>query len=214
MNVIDTEAPFVVVDVGGTTLRIADYDPMTGALSGTRRTPVEGMARDPNAPVPVLQERVVEQLAREIGARIARDGGRCAPRTVGVAFAGPVTADGLVLAAPTVWGGRSEPLPLGALLTARVGAPVVVVNDLTAATWRYAATDAGPSASSRSAPASGTRSSATARSCWTRAATAGSWGTGPTTPPLTPCRATAGAAATWGRSPPAAVCSPPRDGRR
>ncbi|MFE1206983.1 ROK family protein [Streptomyces sp. NPDC058762] len=144
MNVIDTEAPFVVVDVGGTTLRIADYDPMTGALSGTRRTPVDGMARDPNAPVPVLQERVVEQLAREIGARTARDGGRCAPRTVGVAFAGPVTADGLVLAAPTVWGGLSEPLPLGALLTARVGAPVVVVNDLTAATWRYAATESRP----------------------------------------------------------------------
>ncbi|MFI8952352.1 ROK family protein [Streptomyces sp. NPDC053750] len=130
--------PFTVLDVGGTTLRIADYDPTTGTLSRTLRMPVDGMARDPDAPVPVLQQRVVEQLAREVEAH----GG--APRAVGVAFAGPITAGGLVLAAPTVWGGRGEPLPLGGLLTERLGVPVTVVNDLTAAAWRYADTEEQP----------------------------------------------------------------------
>lgn len=138
MNSPVPTGPFTVVDVGGTTLRLADYDPATGTLSRTRRTPVDGMARDPHASVPVLQQRVVEQLVREIQAR----GGP--PRAVGVAFAGPITAGGLVLAAPTVWGGRGAPLPLGALLAERLGTEVVVVNDLTAAAWRYADTEDQP----------------------------------------------------------------------
>nr|BFD87706.1 glucose kinase GlcK [Streptomyces sp. Xyl84] len=130
---------FTVLDVGGTTLRIGAYDPATGVLSRVRRMPVEGMHRDPGAPVPVLQRRVVDQIVREVG---AHTGGRV-PRALGVAFAGPITAGGLVLAAPTVWGRRGDPLPLGDLLTERTGAPAVVVNDLTAAAWRYAATEPG-----------------------------------------------------------------------
>ncbi|WP_037860434.1 ROK family protein [Streptomyces sp. NRRL S-340] len=133
------DGTFTVLDVGGTTLRIGAYDPATGVLSRVRRMPVEGMHRDPGAPVPVLQRRVVDQIVREVG---AHTGGRV-PRALGVAFAGPITAGGLVLAAPTVWGRRGDPLPLGDLLTERTGAPAVVVNDLTAAAWRYAATEPG-----------------------------------------------------------------------
>lgn len=134
------ERPFTVLDVGGTTLRVGSYSPATGRLSGVRRVPVEGMALHPDDGVPVLQERVVEQIVREVD----RHGAGAVPRAVGVAFAGPVTAEGLVVAAPTVWGRRGEPLPLGALLSERIGAPVTVVNDLTAAAWRYAATETEP----------------------------------------------------------------------
>jgi glucokinase len=132
------EGPLTVLDVGGTTLRTGTYDPATGAVSGVRRVLVEGMARHPGDPVAVLQQRVVDQIVHEAG---RHTGG---PRAVGVAFAGPISASGLVLAAPTVWGRRGDPLPLGQLLTERIGAPVVVVNDLTAAAWRYAATEAEP----------------------------------------------------------------------
>ncbi|MFI0232413.1 ROK family protein [Streptomyces sp. NPDC017086] len=130
---------FTVLDVGGTTLRIGAYDPGTDVLSRVRRVPVDGLHRDPGAPVPVLQRRVVEQIVCEVA---AYTGGR-PPRALGVAFAGPITAAGLVRAAPTVWGRRGDPLPLGELLTERTGAPAVVVNDLTAAAWRYAATEPG-----------------------------------------------------------------------
>ncbi|MFF9818679.1 ROK family protein [Streptomyces sp. NPDC014006] len=139
MSGVRADDGFTVLDVGGTTLRVGSYDPATGALSRVRRVPVDGMHRDPGAPVPVLQERVVEQIVREVG---AHTGGRPA-RALGVAFAGPITAAGLVLAAPTIWGRRGEPLPLGELLTERTGAPAVVVNDLTAAAWRYAAEEPG-----------------------------------------------------------------------
>lgn len=137
---ITADPEHTVVDVGGTTLRVGTYAPADGRLSRVRRMPVDGMARDPHASVPVLQERLVEQLVREVTRHTA---GR-APGPVGVAFAGPITADGLVLAAPTVWGRRGDPLPLGALLTERLGRPVTVVNDLTAAAWRYAATEPEP----------------------------------------------------------------------
>ncbi|QLJ02585.1 ROK family protein [Streptomyces sp. NEAU-sy36] len=139
MSGVPAEEGFTVFDVGGTTLRVGTYDPTTGTLSRVRRMPVDGMHRDPGAPVPVLQRRVVEQIVRETA---AHTGGR-PPRALGVAFAGPITAAGLVLAAPTVWGRRGEPLPLGELLTKRTGAPAVVVNDLTAAAWRYAAGEPG-----------------------------------------------------------------------
>ncbi|MEV7186870.1 ROK family protein [Kitasatospora sp. NPDC093102] len=124
---------FTVVDLGGTTLRTARYAPGTGVLTDVRRTPTEGLARHPGAPVPILQDRVARQLADLTAEAVARHGSGA----VGLAFAGPVTADGRVLAAPTVWGERGAPLPLRLLLEERLGLPVVVVNDLTAAVWRY-----------------------------------------------------------------------------
>ncbi|MFE7275812.1 ROK family protein [Streptomyces sp. NPDC057623] len=131
---------FTVLDVGGTTLRTASYDPATETLSRVRRVPVEGMVRHPRDSVAALQGRVVDQIVQET----ARHAGTSPPQAVGVAFAGPISAGGLVLAAPTVWGRRGHPLPLGRLLTERIGTPVVVVNDLTAAAWRYAATETEP----------------------------------------------------------------------
>ncbi|HKT03914.1 MAG TPA: ROK family protein [Rugosimonospora sp.] len=124
----------IVLDVGGTTLRTARYERHTGRLSEVRRVPVEGMARHPDDPAAVLQERVVAQIGREIE-RI-RTGPRD-PAEIVVAFAGPVTDGGVVTAAPTIWGGPAEPVPLTAELRDRLDAPVVVVNDLTAAAWRY-----------------------------------------------------------------------------
>ncbi|KUO05207.1 ROK family protein [Streptomyces caeruleatus] len=134
------DGAFTVLDVGGTTLRTGSYDPVTSTVSRVRRVPVEGRVRHPRDSVAALQERVVDQIVQET----ARHAEGAAPRAVAVAFAGPISAAGLVLAAPTVWGRRGDPLPLGRLLTERIGAPVVVVNDLTAAAWRYAATETEP----------------------------------------------------------------------
>lgn len=141
------DPPRTVVDVGGTTLRVGDYHPpgepgagaAAGSVSRVRRVPADGMARHPQAPVPVLQRRVVDQLAHEIARHQA---GR--PRPVGIAFAGPVTGDGLVLTAPTIWGRRGAAVPLRRLLQDRLGVPVTVVNDVTAAAWRYAAVEPEP----------------------------------------------------------------------
>src|ERR1700750_2414313 len=65
--------------------------------------------------------------------------GGAAPRAVGVAFPGPVGADGRVLAAPTIWGDRGcAPFAVGAALAPHwAGAPVHVLNDVSAAGYRH-----------------------------------------------------------------------------
>lgn len=127
----------IVADVGGTTLRTACWDPGAQSLTGVRRVPVRGTGGlDAEHPAHA-QRAVVDQLTEEI--ELVRGGPECLGATaVGVAFAGPVTADGTVTGAPTVWGGGGGPLPLAGLLAERTGLPVTVVNDTTAAAWRYA----------------------------------------------------------------------------
>ncbi|WP_405386168.1 ROK family protein [Streptomyces sp. NBC_01102] len=129
-----------VMDVGGTTLRAGTYG--AGRLSRVRRMRVDGMAAHPGASVATLQRHVIEQIVREAG----RQGdGRPAPgAALGIAFAGPVGRDGTVLGAPTVWGEGGEAVPLQEILSARLSVPVVVVNDLTAAAWRYGTQESAP----------------------------------------------------------------------
>ena len=110
------------VDLGGTNARAAVVDVETGAVGAVTR---EALAeRTPEA--------VVEALARVIAAA-AGPGGARGFGAVGVGVAGQVLgASGLVLNAPNL-GWRD--VALGALLEGRMGVPVRIVNDLSAAAW-------------------------------------------------------------------------------
>lgn len=134
---------FVVTDIGGTNLRIGRFAAAAGAVHEVRRVPVDGLDRHPGAPVDVLQSRVVDQLTASLGDYLRSPAGLGA-RAVGLAFAGPVAGDGSVTAAPTIWGSGGRPLPVGRILEQRLGLPVLIVNDITAAAWRYAATETEP----------------------------------------------------------------------
>ncbi|MFE9251069.1 ROK family protein [Streptomyces sp. NPDC007088] len=133
----------VVADLGGTTLRLGR---VTGGVldpGSVRRVPTEGIGRHPGLSPRLLQEKVVTQLADELDAYLRSPHGVGAD-AVGVSFAGPMTKDGTVLAGPTLWGSAAAPLPVGALLERRLPLPVFVANDITAAAWRYAATEPEP----------------------------------------------------------------------
>ncbi|MYS89714.1 MULTISPECIES: ROK family protein [Streptomyces] len=140
-----TGAPrgFVVADLGGTTLRIGRITEGAASAAAVRRVPTEGLGRYRELPAQALQDRVVDQLTRELEAYLGSPGGEGAS-AVGVSFAGPMTKDGTVLAGPTLWGGAAAPLPLADILNRRLGVPVVVANDITAAAWRYAAAEPDP----------------------------------------------------------------------
>ncbi|MEU2687012.1 ROK family protein [Streptomyces hygroscopicus] len=133
----------VVADLGGTTLRVGRIRAGTSEVHDVRRVPTDGLgrygARDPQE----LQDRVMEQLTREIAADVARPGQPPA-RAVAVSFAGPMTSDGVVLAGPTLWGGPAARLPVADVLAGQLGLPVVVANDVTAAAWRYASAESEP----------------------------------------------------------------------
>ncbi|MEU5388444.1 ROK family protein [Kitasatospora cineracea] len=128
-----SDPAFTVIDLGGTTLRTARYGLDDDTVTDIRRVPTDGIAAHPDLPVAELQTRVLHQVA-ELAAEAVE---RHRSTAVAVAFAGPVSADGRALAAPTVWGGPGGQLPVRQLLEERLGLPVVVVNDLTAAVWRY-----------------------------------------------------------------------------
>lgn len=133
----------VVADVSGTTLRIGRYAAGSGQVEQVSRFPVDGLARHPHDDADKSQRRVVEQLGDELARYL--DGPRAlGARTVGVSFAGPVTATGVVTAAAAIWGAGAAPVALAEQLTLRLGRPVVAANDVTAAAWWYAATEYEP----------------------------------------------------------------------
>ncbi|MCM1976489.1 ROK family protein [Streptomyces sp. G1] len=98
---------------------------------------VDGIARFPQVATAELQARVVGQLVRVLRERFL-----AAPRppsALAVAFAGLVGLTGAVVDAPTIWGRRGPELPLAQILGQEFGVPVRVINDVTAAGWRYTA---------------------------------------------------------------------------
>ncbi|MFE1197786.1 ROK family protein [Streptomyces olivaceoviridis] len=140
-----TPAPcdLVVADLGGTTLRVGRITAGTSEVHDVKRVPTNGLGRYGALAPQELQDRVMEQLTRKIAAHLNRPG-QAPAQAVAVSFAGPMTADGVVLAGPTLWGGPAAPLPVADVLTQRLGLPVFAANDVTAAAWRYAAAEPEP----------------------------------------------------------------------
>ena len=125
----------LVFDVGGTQLRAAVYDGESGALAGTARTEAPSFQRHPGVSWSELRAKLVEEMS---ALRAVLD-----PQgllgTAAVAFPGPVDGEGRALAAPPLWGSLGDyPYALGRDLGAAWGgAAVRVMNDVTAAGYRY-----------------------------------------------------------------------------
>jgi predicted NBD/HSP70 family sugar kinase len=134
---------FLIADVGGTTLRIGRMIAGSHTVQHVLRFPTEGLALYPGERGVELQRRVVDQLVATLTAYLLSAEG-AGIEAVGIAFAGPLTAQGMVIAAPTIWGAGAPPLPLGKLLQKRIQLPVTVANDITAAAWRYSETEDQP----------------------------------------------------------------------
>src|SRR5512141_2381804 len=114
----------VGVDLGGTNARAAVVDRDTGEIVAAHKEPHR--ERTPEAVVEVVAH-AVRQSAAAAGVAIAAVG------QVGVGVAGQCLGrSGIVLNAPNL-GGRDG--PLGALLERRVGVPIRIANDLSAAAW-------------------------------------------------------------------------------
>lgn len=132
---------YVVADIGGTTLRIGRATDQ--GVEAVRRVATEGLGRYPGEAPSRLQRLVMAQLAMELDDYLRSPDG-LGTSAVGLSFAGPITSDGVAIAAPTIWGSASTPLRVGELLAQRLDVPVIVANDITAAAWRYAATEDEP----------------------------------------------------------------------
>jgi glucokinase len=128
---------YLVFDIGGTTLRAALYSPDRGRLMCTHRSVTPSTWSERTATAADLHEQLVRRIADASHALLR---GR-PPAAVCIAFPGPVDATGRVLIAPTVWGGaRSVPFaPAVELADLWPSAEIHVINDVTAAGYRYVA---------------------------------------------------------------------------
>jgi glucokinase len=112
------------VDLGGTNARAAVVDPASGEIVSAHKEPLRD--RSPARVVEVVS-RAVHQAAGAAAIPVAAAGG------VGVGVAGQcLGATGVVLNAPNL-GWRD--VALGQLLSAALGVPVKVANDLAVAAW-------------------------------------------------------------------------------
>jgi C7-cyclitol 7-kinase len=124
-------SPILVVEVGGTTLRAACFDPATRTLLRRQTMPTPNHLGGEAHHVQVL-EAMRDAATRALGGQ--------APSAVAVAYPGPLDSTGRVLAAPTVLGAVAEPLALQiACEELWPRARVHTMNDVTAAGYRYVA---------------------------------------------------------------------------
>jgi glucokinase len=129
---------YLVFDIGGTTVRAALYDPDRGQLMHTHRSATPSTWSERTATAADLHDQLVRRIGEASNALL----GAQRPKAVCLAFPGPVDATGRVLVAPTVWGrARSKPVaPAVELAHLWPSSHIYVINDVTAAGYRYVAT--------------------------------------------------------------------------
>jgi predicted NBD/HSP70 family sugar kinase len=125
----------LVFDIGGTSMRAALFDASTNSISAIRRCGSPNhLSRADHAALPA---EILAKLV-ELGAEVAGDR---QPDIVCIAFPGPLDPKGNTLATPTLLGGdQASAFPIGDMATRSwPSSRVHVLNDLTAAGYRYAA---------------------------------------------------------------------------
>jgi C7-cyclitol 7-kinase len=125
----------VVLDLGGTTIRTARFDPATGGHADVRRAPTPNYLAHPAAPAEEIIAMLGAHIAREIDAALD---GEPADRIV-IGYPGPVTASGVAVRSPTILGPDSTlVVDVAALLDEYFpDAAIQVLNDLTCAGYAF-----------------------------------------------------------------------------
>lgn len=119
----------IVFDIGGTSFRYSKYANGVPVESGKQRTATFNDGYTP--------DEVSRLLLDGINQAVGDD--RDKIEAVGISYAGPVSAEGRVLASPTIHGkGLQAPFDLRTAVQELLGSPSVwVLNDLAAAAYRY-----------------------------------------------------------------------------
>ncbi len=125
----------VLLDLGGTTMRVARFDPATGGHTHVRRAPTPNYLAHPAAPAEAIIDMLGERIAREIVAAVAAER---AERII-VGYPGPVTASGVAIRSTTILGPDSTVVVDVAAMLARYcpDAAIHVLNDLTCAGYAF-----------------------------------------------------------------------------
>jgi C7-cyclitol 7-kinase len=129
------DAQTVVMDLGGTVMRVARFDPETGGHGRVRRAPTPNYLLHPTLPCERIIDMLGASVEREITALLPDE----PPASIIVGYPGPVTRRGVAIRSPTVLGPRSAvTVDVAAMLAERwPDAAVRVLNDLTCAGYAF-----------------------------------------------------------------------------
>jgi len=129
------DRPTIVLDIGGTTTRVARLDPATGEHERVRRAPTPNyLTHAGTAP-----ERIVEMLARSIEREVTAALEGAPAYCIIVGYPGPVSGFGVAVRSPTILGPDSAYRVNVAAMISELWphAAIRVLNDLTCAGYSF-----------------------------------------------------------------------------
>jgi predicted NBD/HSP70 family sugar kinase len=122
----------IVVDIGGTNLRCGIF--ANGCLQQVSRIKVKNFINGDATNPQMLYAHFMEQLSAALAPYL-----REYPQyPLALSFPGPIDADGVVYEAPTLWGDHLKKIPFREDCSAHFDREVILMNDISAAVWRYA----------------------------------------------------------------------------
>jgi glucokinase len=126
----------LVIDVGGTTLRAGVASDGRLVHSSVIRCPSPSFLTHPQASTEELQ-RLLLELIRSVTERLQTQYPRLQLDRMTMAVPGPVRKEGVICAAPPLWGRTERSFNLANRLRRSLGLSCVIVNDMTAVTTWY-----------------------------------------------------------------------------
>ncbi len=126
----------IAIDIGGTHFRSCLFKSPEGIVSEPKREKTPSFLLYPELTIEELQNKLIKKMVEVIRFYLSKDS---SISQVGISFPAPMTADGIVHQACTVWGERGFNFPLLEKLTEECPSlSITVANDITAAIERYA----------------------------------------------------------------------------
>lgn len=125
---------FVVVDIGGTSLRTAIYTEEGNLINVRKESSLNFIVNNEN--IQQLQRMTVDRVISIVNEYIRKE--EYTITGLGISFPGLVDKEGAVASAATLWGPMENKFPLLELLKGKLEEiHIEVINDITAAGWRY-----------------------------------------------------------------------------
>ncbi|MDO8608918.1 MAG: ROK family protein [bacterium] len=125
-----------VFDIGGTNFRYAVIDRKSLKILEIHRYPTPSFLTHKNIIISKLQTILMDKISNIVHDIYSRY--KSKEIVVGISFAGPITKDGIVKQACTIWGNNGFNYPIKTEIKNRLPkAKIFIINDITAAAERY-----------------------------------------------------------------------------
>lgn len=127
---------FIVLDIGGTFFRTALFNTNSTLLKFPQKSSTPNFLKYPKLPIADLQNLLIQKIIDVVKSYQKNDQYL---NVVGLSFPAPITENGIVKQASTIWGSKGLNYPLLEILSKSLpNVHWVIANDITAATERYA----------------------------------------------------------------------------